>query len=361
MPWNQILVLISIAGLGIATYTDLKQRMVRNWLTYSLIAGGLAGNLVLAIIESRPEIFILSAIATVFGFGFAYLLWKMGVWAGGDVKLFTGLAALNPVAPLAFGWISLFPIALFVFSIFAVLPYGIIIALHGLMKRNEERKKVIKDSAVKVKQTIQIGLAIVGLSWILGMFNIPALAIIPILIVFGMIKNAKAMWAIATLLFAASAFNAPIASITNFVVIFALFFGFYLFIKLYTVSKIILREEKKISELEEGDIPVESIIELDGNVKRVAPLEIKTIINYLANNKVQELLQLLQSKGRVIANNKRARGLTDEEIEELNGLVKSKKLSNLLQVKLSAPFVPALLIAYITLYLIGDFVWALVL
>ena len=373
MLWPALFFAVSLAGLGIASYTDLKKRIVNNWLSYSLIIIGLAGHFIWAAIESNPMIFVFSAVSAAGGFGFAWLLWKIGVWAGGDVKLFTGLAALNPTnlfilglmwAP--FGGLSapvqlpIFPISLFIFSVFAMLPYGSLISAHGIWKRKEERSKLWADAKQRAVHTFQLSLAIVGFSWILTSFGITTWALLPILIVFGLIKNGKARTIVAVVLFAWATYNAAAESVSQFVLLFVLFFGLYLLIKLYSVSKTILREKKKIINLEEGDIPAETLMEQEGIVKKIQPLGIKKIINYLTNNRVQELQGLLQPSGRVIISSNRARGLSDEELEELRTLAKENKIGDTMEVKLSAPFVPALLIAYLALNIVGDIIWALV-
>lgn len=373
MLWLAFFFLISLIGLIIASYTDIKQRIVKNKLSYSLVGIGLAGHLVWAVIESNPIIFVYSAVSAAFGFSFAYLLWKMGVWAGGDVKLFAALAALNPINPYILGLLGfslgevssavqlpIFPISLFIFSVFAMLPYGILISLHGLLERKEEREKLGKDAVQKAGQTVQLAMAIIGIAWGLAFFALTQWLILPALLVFGFIRNNKARWVMAVALFAIAAFNATSESIVGFAAAFATLFGLYLLIKLYSVSKNMLRKKKKITELEEGEIVAESFVEKGGKVERYAPLEIKRIINYFTNNKVQELREYLNPSGRVIASSRKARGLTNEEILELRRLVKERKLENAVVIKLSAPFVPALLIAYLALNIVGDLLWGLI-
>ena len=373
MLWLALFFGVSLIGLLIASYTDLKQRMVYNKLSYPLIAIGLVGHLAWAVIESNPMIFAYSALATIFGFAFAYLLWKLGVWAGGDVKLFTGLAALNPINPniasfLGFSIAGItqaiqlpaFPISLFIFSVFAMLPYGILISIHGLTKREKERKELYLDARKKVKQTIQLGLAVVGFAWILAFFGITQWLIIPILLVLGLIKNTKIRVGVEVIVFAIALFNKPLESVTEFAILFALFFGLYVLIKLYSVSKKMLRERKKITELEDGDIIADSFIERQGQIVKAQPLEIKRIINYLTSNNLQGLREYLKPNGRVIASSRMARGVVEKEMEELKELVKEKKIEDEIEVKLSAPFVPALLIAYLALNVVGDAIWILI-
>ena len=373
MPWPALFFLISLIGLIIASYTDITQRIVKNKLSYSLIGIGLAGHLVWAVLESDPIIFIYSAVSAAFGFSFAYFLWKIGVWAGGDVKLFAALAALNPINPYILGFfgfslgevsnvvqLPLFSISLFIFSVFAMAPYGILISLHGLSKRKNEREILIKDAIQKAGQTIQLAMAIVGISWGLAFFALTQWLIIPALLIFGLVKNRKARLGLTIAIFAIAAFNTPVESIVGLAATAVTLFGIYILIKLYSISKIMLRKEKKITELEEGEIVAETFTETDGKVERRAPLEIKRIINYFTNNRVQALREYLNPSGRIIASSRNARGLTDEEILELRRLVKEKKLENAVVIKLSAPFVPALLIAYLALNIIGDLLWGLI-
>ncbi|MDP6671331.1 MAG: A24 family peptidase C-terminal domain-containing protein, partial [archaeon] len=256
--------------------------------------------------------------------------------------------------------LPLFSISLFIFSVFAMAPYGIIISLHGLLKRKDERVKMIKDAIQKAGQTIQLAMAIVGISWGLAFFAVTQWLVIPTLLLLGLIKNSKTRLGIAIVIFAVSTFNAPAESIIGFAATSVTLFGIYLLIKLYSISKIMLRKEKKITELEEGEIVAETFAETEGKVERYAPLEIKRIINYFTNNKVQALKEYLNPPGRIIASSRNARGLTDEEILELRRLVKEKKLENAVVIKLSAPFVPALLIAYLALNIVGDLLWGLI-
>ena len=374
MPWPAFFFLVSVIGLAIASYTDLRERIVSNKLSYPLIAIGIGGYALVAILEANPMPLLNSVIATAGGFAFAYALWKMGVWAGGDVKLLTGIAALNPMnlnILAAFGislWglnqsiaLPIFFLSMFVFSVLAMLPYGLLIALHGLAKRREERKMLVQDSLQKAKQTVQLVMAVAGISWLLTLFGITQWAVLPILVALGLVKSARARIPLIGGVFGASVFFSPLESVESAAMLFAIFFGLYLLLKLYAVSKNLLRETKKITELEEGEIIAESFFEHNGKVQRMAQLETKRIINYLAANKLQELLEYLRPSGREIASSRKARGVTEEEIEELKTLVKEKKVEDRIEIKLSAPFVPAMLIAYLALNIVGDALWVVTL
>ena len=93
--------LLSFFGLFIATLTDFRDRTIPDWVPLLL---GLSGLGLAAyeswLLHSGTPLFW-SAAVIVGTFGSAYAFWKAGAWAGGDVKLFTGLSALNPFNPLA--------------------------------------------------------------------------------------------------------------------------------------------------------------------------------------------------------------------------------------------------------------------
>jgi len=86
---------ISITGLAYGTYTDFKERMISNWITYGMIVIGITGYAVVSFIANDWMILAGVIGVTAITFAAAYGLYRMGVWAGGDVKLFAGLAALN--------------------------------------------------------------------------------------------------------------------------------------------------------------------------------------------------------------------------------------------------------------------------
>jgi len=65
----------------------------------------------------------------------------------------------------------------------------------------------------------------------------------------------------------------------------------------------------------------------------------------------------MQPKGKEIISSKSAAGLEEKQIAKLKELAKKGKIPDRLLVKESAPFVPAVLIAYIVLNIVGDVIW----
>ncbi|MFA4907191.1 MAG: A24 family peptidase C-terminal domain-containing protein, partial [archaeon] len=133
-------------------------------------------------------------------------------------------------------------------------------------------------------------------------------------------------------------------------------------IKFYLASRNeVFRKTKRISELAEGEIPAESIVEIEGKIERAGPLEMGKIIKHLKANNLGALRQMLSRRGREIVSRKRAMGVTENEIRELEELVKKGMLEDKIGVKLSAPFVPAVLIAFIASGFLGDIIWRILL
>ena len=316
----------SLIALIIAALTDLRERLVSNRLTYLMVAVGLSAHAVWALLAGDYSIILNCLIATIGIFVFSLLLYRLGVWAGGDVKLFAGIAALNPFSPAILsraGIVSsplfapielpVFPFTLFIFSMIAMLPYGIFLALRRLGEHRQHSGKII--AALKL---FGAGFAVVavlgGWAFLSGMKE-AAFAFLGILALWGML---------------------------------------FLF-RLYGISKVLMRKTIKVSELKDGMIVGETIVERGGKIEREAELSITKLINQFGGNKSRER----KKKEEVIVSAMRAGGVTVEEIKRLQQLAKQGKMSDTITIKESAPFVPAVLIAYAALSIIGDFVWGL--
>jgi len=296
----------------LASLTDLKQRIVPNKLSFFLLIGGLFLHGTWSILQGNAQAIFYSTFAMAYSFLLAYALYKVGVWAGGDVKLFAAIAALNPLNPFvakplldAYGFkIShnanpFFPIELFVFTIFAMIPVSFAI----ILKRAEKkiRRKLI--------------FLLIMMAAILSPFFL--LNVDP-----------------------------------YYTTVFALAMLSYLIIACLPLARVLFVKEKKITELEEGDICGESIKLVRGKVVREKGFNMRMLINYLVQYKSGEL-----AKGNEIVSPLKARGVTLEEISKLKELVAKGKTENRILVKESVPIVPAMLLAYLVLNLLGDLLW----
>jgi prepilin signal peptidase PulO-like enzyme (type II secretory pathway) len=95
---------LAISAAIVASYTDLKSRIIPDKLTYPLILFGVFFHLVVGVVKSDMALALSGLVGTALSFGIGYLLWLAGGWAGGDVKLFAAFGALIPSYPF-----SLFP------------------------------------------------------------------------------------------------------------------------------------------------------------------------------------------------------------------------------------------------------------
>ena len=167
LPIFYIAVIISVAGLIIATYTDLKQRIVPNKLNYGLAILGLVLFGAQSLIDWTFWPIILSIFGLCFGFLFGWVMWKAGVFAGGDVKLFMGLGALNPLTPILIktavfntATIPLFPITLFIYSLICFLPYGIAVLAYKVYKNKKFQKEILAEMKPKVLEALHAAIFI---------------------------------------------------------------------------------------------------------------------------------------------------------------------------------------------------------
>ncbi len=147
---EHIPVALALGAVCIACYTDLKDRIIPNKLTYPLIGIGIAFYLAFEIYKGNFYRALFGAVGGALAFGIGYALWLTGGWAGGDVKLFTALGALLPaytaphVSPSYSTSYPLFPLTILFNSIIAIIPvlliYAVICRVRGGGAFYEEAK-----------------------------------------------------------------------------------------------------------------------------------------------------------------------------------------------------------------------------
>ena len=138
-----IQITITILFAILASILDLKKGFVPDWLNYLLIFFGLMSNLILSIFTTNIKYFLASFISMVITYAVSYMLWKLHMWGGGDVKLFTSIATVIP-----FGWnieffnifpmLSVYPFAFSVIfnSILVSFPFLVVFTIHLIIKKN---------------------------------------------------------------------------------------------------------------------------------------------------------------------------------------------------------------------------------
>lgn len=91
---NYVFIAIAIAGTAIGTYTDIRTRLVPDWTSYFMLAAGLGGHAILSLLSNSFWPILYSAIGAGAFFAVGYLLYRVGIWGGGDAKLLPALGAL---------------------------------------------------------------------------------------------------------------------------------------------------------------------------------------------------------------------------------------------------------------------------
>ena len=359
-------IIISIIGLIVATYTDLKERIVPNKLNYGLAIIGLIIFGAYSIYLNNISFFLFSFIGMCWGFFFGWILWKIGIFAGGDVKLFMGLGALNPLTPALLnigifdsGPLFLFPIMLFVYSLIAFFPYGMMFVLYKLTKNKKFRKTVTRDMKDKTIKGIHASFFIAGLyvllNFIIPIGMLPALIIIEFLILIGWGLLRKKKFIATIIVFIIGLIINLTLTIQSLIGILFMIVIFYGIIKLMFSLRPLLSSEILVDKLEEGMIPEKSLMWKGKKVVEVEPLSIRSIIKYVKEQKINKIFE----KKELIISATKARGLNQEEMKEIKMLAKKGLISNKIFVKESMPFVPTMLIGYILAIIFGDFLWFL--
>ena len=168
----------------IATYTDVKYGLIPNKLTVSAIIVGLVLVTCYYLLTGSFNLFYYLSVVLVFIF--SYILWILGVWAGGDVKLFTAISTLltpdfmdiipgcflfNLRLPLVSSGFSIPTLWVIVNSIFSVVPLLTCIINYTIINKKPYLIKKLTDT-IKISECLKsLNLLIIGY-WIFSLLNI---------------------------------------------------------------------------------------------------------------------------------------------------------------------------------------------
>lgn len=336
---------VAVIGLLVASYTDLKERMVPNKLSYSLLAIGLVLHAVESVLFSSPLPLIYSISGAILAFIFSLVIYKLGAWAGGDVKLFTALGSLLPLAPLELVKAARIPAAYANYPLFyfLALENSVVIAFPFIMIyvfwKTFNNKKLRNDFKIMLKDTLVKGICLsastFGILALLSLIDLPtwtsvfpilALAFLPQKLWYGL----SGVFLIVGLLSGGDWIVFASILLTS---LFA--FGF---IEAMTHGRKALQRKLPIRELREGMISAELVFLENGKVKKVVRSWVEKIRSF-------------EPPGTIVSDLSAA-GLTKEQINELKKLgVKS------LLIKESVPMIPILLLGCTTSLVVGDLVW----
>lgn len=366
-----IATIIAVIASFYASYMDLKKGIIPNKLTFPLIVVGLILNGVYAFMMGNIWIIITCAVVTAIIFCLGYLFWKMGAWAGGDVKLFTALAALLPFNPqivsyqifqVPFPMLGTwpFPFSIIINSILSILPFLLIYVFYVVIKTkphllDELISPIKKDYPKNFVLTLVITSAVTITYFITSQLKLQIVLIFLILIYLISLVISKLP-------------NQVKAVLVSVVTVFALFYNFNVTVisiislmititiieiikKLLTsVSKEALQDEYPLPELREGMIPAYNMYQKDHEIF----IDKETFFQKLKNAiKAGDVSQLTAPKGKLLVGTLAA-GLTADDIKLLEKLKKEGRIPEKFRVKKGVPFAPSIFIGLIISIFIGD-------
>ncbi|MBR4447903.1 prepilin peptidase [Methanobrevibacter sp.] len=127
-----IQIIITILFSISAAIFDIRRNIVPDKLTYSLLVFGLISNLILSIVSSNIKFILASFISMVVTNFITYMLWKLKMWGGGDVKLFTAIATVIPFG-LNINFLNIFPqLSVYPFA-FSVVANSVLVSFPFLL------------------------------------------------------------------------------------------------------------------------------------------------------------------------------------------------------------------------------------
>ncbi|WP_405292907.1 prepilin peptidase [Methanobrevibacter sp.] len=127
-----IQIIITILFCILAAIFDIKKNFVPEKLTYVLLFFGLISNMILSLISNNIKFILASIISMTITYAITYLLWKLKMWGGGDVMLFTAIATVIPNG-LNIDFLNIFPqLSIYPFA-FSVVVNSILVSFPFLM------------------------------------------------------------------------------------------------------------------------------------------------------------------------------------------------------------------------------------
>jgi Flp pilus assembly protein protease CpaA len=312
-----------------STVYDLKLRIIPDWLNYLSLIAAVACCWWVGRLDLGYAIFVAAA------FVFSWLLYQLGVWAGGDVKFFTAASAwfglLKSTQPVML-------VLAFIASALLTLP----VAMAIFHRRIWENRKAVSPVAANT-----------GTAAILsGVFSaIAAVAAVPLGLPAGIIAGiaasliySKSKVAGIILALACIAYS-PLQFVEGGLA-GAILGGLVFFVlgSFWAIAPFALRRKVAVTQLCEGDIPYSSVYLVDGKVKYWNPPSFSEVLSMAAKLDAQSLSSLRPAPNP-IASSLDAGGLTPQQINAL----KEAGVTHLV-VKESLPFAPAIAIGFAVLW-----------
>jgi len=358
---------IVFIALLYSTITDIKYREVSNWISLGLLAYGTIGNAIyLWFVKGYlSTIYFLIFVAIVFCI--CYLFWKLGIFAAGDAKLYSGIAAVIPVQAISvFGNVNStipFILSLFILSILLMLPIAAFKLFFAYFKHTKV-KAVLSTSIKKNFWPFVLNIVyVVSLYFVFSFFTLPIWVFILVSIALGFVPK-KIRYPISVVLFLISIIINTLNTVYYmlFAIVFALFIAFV--IQLFVLSRSgLLNEKKKVFALKDGDLLAYPLIKGSKGLEELKFKfwsEFKIAFKQSLKQGKEPILDVLKRRkdlySKIVINNSLACGLTQEEVNT----IKKQFNGDTIELKETTPLVPSIFLAYVLMICFGDIVWYLI-
>ena len=367
--------LITVLFLFTSTIYDLKYRIIPNKLILLFLIIGFITVILQAIFFKSFNIFTNAMISLVVTIVLGYLLWEIGLFAGGDVKLFIVISILNPINPNYFGYLlgttvtktPIFSINLLLTSILCVIPVLVVIAIYKFIFN---KYYLILFNLLKKKSTyISIFNSIFLIYFITSFSNIfslttPVILIyifsIAFLIFFNKIEkyNVKYFYYFLIVLYGLLFLFADLSNTTSLAIfklsdlidISLIIISIYFLVVIYRIISVhVFSKEVDIKQLKEGDVTFNNYYFYKNKLTVKKTGLLKTISQMLFKNYYKHL----------VIDSSKVGGLNAQDIRFLNKLYSNNSIDRKIKLKKTIPFTIYVLVAYILLNFIGDVVWSL--
>ncbi|MBI5636147.1 prepilin peptidase [Candidatus Micrarchaeota archaeon] len=318
---------------AIISIIDLRTRIIHPAVNYSFFALAIG-------LAFYKNVFSLNyALFTAAAFAFAYLLYKLGAWAGGDAKFYAALLAYLPLLIPKYGFEHI--LYAFLASALLLIPVTLIIFSREVLAL---KKQVIQNAnlnAGKLSSSALISAALVY-----------AYSIMPNYLLLLLAALALALYQIPLLLsipvFAIAAYLNPQLAIPSAIALLAISAFSRILLSAFSLARAqVLRRKLLISQVKPGDIPAQTLVEKDGELLAWSPPSATQLYQAVLKSPLLALALLRPPQGIVLADSSKARGLTENELREL----KKRKQVTFLWVKQSTPFAPVLSAGFLVLAL----------
>jgi len=370
LPIPLLATIIAILASVYASYTDITKGIIPNRLTFPLIGVGMVLNGIYAILIGDLWYLILGLIITGVIFGLGYIFWKMGAWAGGDVKLFTALAALLPFYPAVVSYQVFshtfpmeaaypFPLTVIINSILSMLPFLLIYVLFVAMRTKPhllgELLSPIKEWQKNLVTTLLITSAVTISVLVVQVINYPNLILYLILIYLLVFLISKLPKYVKAGLIAVAVFYSFYTyfqvTLMGIITLLLTLIAIGMVRKLLTsVSREALQDDYPVEGLEEGMILAYKLYQTNGEVE----WDEKGFFTKIKETFAKKDLTLISHPPGKLVISSLAAGLTRDDIKLLKKLRKEGKIKEEVRIKRGVPFAPSILIGPLLSLFIGD-------